>query len=465
MPTYSIPEENIEALEKKLAVIQRKCAKYGCDFMYRRVGEHMIKRKEEVEWSWSPVTYWAKMIDIEVEGKAVAENGWEIVGAVEKLEGGNFITPFIDRQIPERYRNAEMICEHCQSKRARKSVVLMYNEEKDEWKQVGKSCMLDFTGKFNAEDAAFIAQFFDSIRSYADEYCKSYALDPYRAWWDTKTVLCYAVECIKHWGYQKEGWGDNDRTNMRIARCLFQHPQDTNIQSLMASVKFDAMSTANVALVEDICSRLLALDAEDEYTENLQILLKSEQIQFSKFQFVASAVPYYNRLVAREEEQKREAAMSPSNFIGEVGDKIVFDIDSISLVGMYTSSYGYSSQTTYRYKFVTPEGNIVMWDASNPIWEHWDAEKIDGVATVVGLPLQIKATVKKLDEFRGVKQTWITRGKVTQRTERILNRYVNQILDMKVVTPRDLKVADPDSTNGAEEGLQVFFEACEALDA
>ena len=50
MPTYMIPEENIELLEKKLAVIQRKCAKYGCDFMYRRIGEHMQKRTEEVEY-------------------------------------------------------------------------------------------------------------------------------------------------------------------------------------------------------------------------------------------------------------------------------------------------------------------------------------------------------------------------------------------------------------------------------
>ena len=463
MPTYSIPEENIELLEKKLATIQRKCAKYGCDFMYRRIGEHMTKRTERIECDY--ITWSVKMIDIEVEGKAIAENGWEIVGVIEKLEGGNFITPLTDRPIPERYRNAEMICEHCQSKRARKSVVLMYNEEKDEWKQVGKSCMLDFTGKFNAEDAAFIAQFFDSIRSYADEYITSYRPDPYRAYWDTKTVLAYAVECVKHWGYQKEGTLEIDRTNRRIARCLFE--RDSKIKALMESVKFDPMSTANVALVEDICSRLLALDADDDYTKNLQALLRTDEIEFGKFQFVASAVPYYNRLVAREAEQKREAAAgAASNFLGSVGDKITFDIESIQLVGTYESSYGYSSQTTYRYKFTTPEGNIVMWDASNPIWSHWSTQRIDNVVTVEGLPLQIRATVKKHDEFRGVKQTWITRGKVTARTERILYKYVNQILDMPIVTPRDLKVTDTtNSINGAEEGLRVFFEACEALDA
>lgn len=38
--TYSIPECNIESLEKKLTRIRNKCDKYGLAFKYERTGEH-----------------------------------------------------------------------------------------------------------------------------------------------------------------------------------------------------------------------------------------------------------------------------------------------------------------------------------------------------------------------------------------------------------------------------------------
>lgn len=418
MPTFAIPEENISSLEQKLAVIQRKCAKYGCDFMYRRTGEHMVKRVETVDGM--KVSWQVKMIDVEVEGKAIAENGWEIVGAIEKLDGGNFITPFTDRPIPERYRNAEMICEHCQSKRARKSVVLMYNEEKDEWKQVGKSCMLDFTGKFNAEDAAFIAQFFKSISDYVDSYVHVSGSDPYANYWETKTVLCYAIECIKHWGYQKEWTPTMDRTNTRIARCLFQQAQDTKIKSIMSDVKFDPMSTENVTLAETICSRLLALDAKDDYTTNLQVLLRTEAIQFEKFQFVASAVPYYNRLIQKEEADRVRKEQSKSQFVGEVGQRLTVDIASIELISTWENTYGYSTTTTCRYQITDVNGNVFMWDASGYLLSVGCEVFNDEEAHCwrkLGEPSQLVGTVKKHDEFRGVKQTWLTRCRVTARKQ------------------------------------------------
>ena len=42
---YSIPEMNMEALEKKLARIAKKAAKYGCDFRFEKIGEHFETRE------------------------------------------------------------------------------------------------------------------------------------------------------------------------------------------------------------------------------------------------------------------------------------------------------------------------------------------------------------------------------------------------------------------------------------
>ena len=104
---------------------------------------------------------------------------------------------------------------------------------------------------------------------------------------------------------------------------------------------------------------------------------------------------------ARDEKNKVES--ETSNFVGEVGKRIVIsNIDTITAVTTWYNEYG----STTRYKIADKSGNIYMWDSSTGIY--LDAQ-LDGTYREV---VSITGTIKKHDEFRGVKQTWITRCKV-----------------------------------------------------
>ena len=72
---------------------------------------------------------------------------------------------------------------------------------------------------------------------------------------------------------------------------------------------------------------------------------------------------------------------------------MVFKIKEYKLVTSWENEYGY----TYLQKFVTEEGNILIWYGSTVI----DFEKGS-----------IKATVKAHNEREGIKQTIITRTAV-----------------------------------------------------
>lgn len=148
---YTIHEGNMQKAEKKLTTLKNKCEKYGCNFKCDVIGE-LFAEVEEGRI--------AKFFVLDVEGEAKV-NGWRFVATVEHTEAGNIIRAFDNTvEIPERYRTSEAVCEHCNSKRRRKDTYLIVNES-GEFKQVGKSCLKDFTNGLTAEAiAAYSVSFY-----------------------------------------------------------------------------------------------------------------------------------------------------------------------------------------------------------------------------------------------------------------------------------------------------------------
>ena len=454
MSRYFIPESAIDSLETKLATIRRKCAKYGCEFSYSRIGETFKKVDiYDEEGRWTKVTI--KAIEVEVSGTAIAESGWRLAGKIEHLETGNVIHSFGDATIPDWYRSASPRCEHCNSDRHRKETYVLYHAENNSWKQVGSSCLKDFTGYVSAEMAAAIASVYTLVERVAEDRIH---IERSPKYFEIESVMCYAIECVKHWGYHKAEEG-HAATRNQVIDLMHKHMK---LPASIGSVTFDPMSTTNLQTFKDMRSRLLALNANDDYTNNLQVFLKAEDVPENGLGIVVSAVPYYNNLIAREAEQNKLAEASNSEFIGTVGHRITVDIATVKLLNIYDGYYG----STRRYQIIDVHGNVLMWDASNSIWDTVCVEDSPNGDVVEGLPLQLIGTIKKHDEFRGIKQTWLTRCRVTERTDNVLHRAVwdTQLGVGTVINPRELYQQlsswTPKSTKASDE----IMMAIESLD-
>lgn len=456
MSRYFIPESAIDSLETKLATIRRKCAKYGCEFSYSRIGETFKKVDiQDEEGQRNRVTI--KAIEVEVSGTAIAESGWKLAGKIEHLETGNVIHSFSDAVIPDRYRSASPRCEHCNSDRHRKETYVLYHAENNSWKQVGSACLKDFTGYVSAEMAAAIASVYTLFEQVAEDRIYIASSPKY---FDIESVMCYAIECVKHWGYHKSEEG-NDATRERVRDLMHTHMK---FPASIGAVTFDPMSTTNLQTFKDIRSRLLALDANDDYTNNLQVFLKAERIPENGLGILVSAVPYYNKMIARETEQRKLEEASNSKFIGNIGQRLTVDIATVKLLNIYDGYYG----STWRYQIIDAQGNVFMWDASNSIWDTFRVKDSLNGDVVEGLPLQLVGTVKKHDEFRGIKQTWLTRCRVTERTDKVLHRAVRdtqvQVGVGTVINPRELYQQLSSWTPGSTDASNEVMEALELLD-
>lgn len=108
------------------------------------------------------------------------------------------------------------------------------------------------------------------------------------------------------------------------------------------------------------------------------------------------------KIVALREQalNKVQAQAKSTNYLGNVGEKIEFVVKDISK--LYTSSVniGYGREIySITYKIVTTDGSAVLWTTGTCLDE-----------TVIGKT--IKGTIKELKEYKGEKETVITRGKV-----------------------------------------------------
>lgn len=153
---YAIYEGNMERLEKKLTRIFNKCKAYGCDFHYQQTGEVFKELKDE-----NGKTYNARFVLVEAEGTAVI-NDWEFIAEVDHTEKGNIITG-VGVEVPEQYYISKPVCEHCNSNRYRKNTYIVRNKTTGEFKQVGKSCLKDFTHGMSAEAVTQYMSLFDTL--------------------------------------------------------------------------------------------------------------------------------------------------------------------------------------------------------------------------------------------------------------------------------------------------------------
>lgn len=413
MDTYRIYEGFMDDLKKKVATIEKKCKKYGCEFHFAEVGEEFAEVEIPNTWDEEKKTRKTKVcrfVIVEAEGTAVL-NGWELVAYVENTEVGNILHKVnTEVEIPERYRNGDRYCEHCHTRRRRKQVCIVRNVETNEFKQVGSTCLKDFTRGMSASVVAMMAEFRDIFATAESAplggngwRCKEYH--------EVEELLRYTAETIRLFGYKKS---EDEYPTRQEAREFYDYDRGEyddvfckeirrKISEKKAKSGFNPQSESAKEMVEKALAWIKEQEASNDYMHNLKVATSLKYIDLRNMGLLVSLFPTWNKALEREAEQRlREEQMKAerkSNWVGEVGKRITVAVENGSVVTSWENCFdGYHYTTTYMYKFIDAEGNVIIWKTSTRI----DEEEVT----------QITGTVKEHREFREVKQTVLTRCKV-----------------------------------------------------
>lgn len=387
--TYEIYEGNMDRLSKKLTTISNKCAKYGCEFHFEELGETFRNVKDED----SGEIRTARFITVDVSGKAQISN-WEFIATIEHSKPINIIRSFRPEvEIPEHFYTVDTYCEHCRTRRVRKDTYIVRNTETGEFKQVGKSCLRDFTGGLSAEQVA-------SYISWFDEVIKGEYVEPgFKSYDSTEEVLQFAVESVRLYGFTKtEAYAGADSTRDVVYEQLHRYGR---YRDRITKDGFDPDHKGNAEKTKAIMAWVESLPEQFGYISNLKATMARPYCERRDIGIICSAVASYNREIeyqARKAVQRKQA--SSSQWVGNEGDRIELHNLQVRLLTSWETMYG----VTYLYKFIDEQGNTLTWKTGKWL----------GVADEItpDLRISLKGTIKKHSEFNHELQTELTRCSV-----------------------------------------------------
>jgi hypothetical protein len=395
MQTYNIPSWGKIQLEEKVQKLNKRANKIGCPELQLKV------LNEELVDEMVPAPSYAidgqmeksgrkiKMFEIELVGDPVRINGWEFLAALTHTVEGNLIrqTPIAIEQklgINEKYRTASNNCDHCKMDRPRKNTYIVRNIETGEIKQVGSTCLVDFLGHC---DPSVIEHHFNSLDAAEDiDYGKGQRNDFYISLHHYLEHVCTMIR-VNGWVSSKVAYEEAKTSTATRAW--------SNMFLSQGGEKLEPITDDDKQLAEKVIAWGKTLkDRTDnsDYFHNLSVLFQLDYVDDKSLGLIASSVVVYQKEVEKVIEKAKGPKFVSEHF-GEVGKRAVYSLTLLGCKVLEGGEYG----PTFFYRFVDEKNHVAVWFASNDI----------GVE--VGEVVTLKATVKKHDEYKGMKQTVLTR--------------------------------------------------------
>jgi len=371
---YQIPLQKLDKLEKKINRIINKGAPIKFEIGEDCLIPYTIDGIYEINGSLK--TFYMKAKEVFVEGVYVI-NGWRFVATLEHKESGNIIRcvdSSLEGKIPEKYRTCAPYCDHCKQSRHRKDTYLIYNESTNEFKQVGKSCLMEYTCGLSADVCAQICSSISMCEQASDlddEFMRVVRNS-------MRNSSCASSKEVKEisYNYVKQNGYKSGETTRAISDLVFG--RGTN-------------DKASKEDIEKVDAWVNSMDANNDYLKNAKVAWNSKYSEYRDIAFIASLInTYFKEMIKLEELNKTN-----NTYMGEVGDKVVFKVASRRV--LYSKGkYAYYGDEVLVWEIHDEQGHTILWSTS----------------TFVSVDDIIQAKIKSLGEYKGVKQTIITRGTI-----------------------------------------------------
>ncbi len=391
--TFRLPE----AL-KVLSKIRKKSTRYKNDPISFEIGEVILEERligynEMMEPKMLTVSY----TELHVTGNAPKIDGFRFIGKIEMLGETALLQAVPGEVIPETYRvNPTTICEHCKTNRDRKDVYVVYEIKTGEYKQVGRTCLRDYLGIDNP--AAIVAHFgwmaevkgleeygrfgkgslmygLHEVLSYAAFFCSTIGYKPTSEMNSTVGLVCMMLD------FKNE------------VRKDYIRDYEEN------KAKYDKTADEVIAWVRAIEPG--ESKWHGNYINNLRTIFIEDLIyRTSHLGLVVSAVRSYEKALGYEAEEARRHE-KPSEYVGTVGERL----KKISAVFMDKRVIGQGEWgDRIMIRFITNDRDELIWFTGEY------AASQNGL--YVGQELVLSGTVKTHKDFKGQKQTYLSRVKV-----------------------------------------------------
>ena len=215
--------------------------------------------------------------------------------------------------------------------------------------------------------------------------------------------MAYTSAVVKVYGYVGAGNRNSTADNVKDFYAIdhgyhFFAETEEAIKTKMQEVSFEVTEDDN-KVADKIISFIENMEESNNYIHNLKVLCSNEMVKYSNINLLCSAIVCWNRELERIERNakraKENAELMNSEYMGNIGDRITFAIDSWKALTSWETEWG----VTVLYRFIDTNGNVIIWKSSKYIDSEKEVTKLTG-------------TIKEHKEYNGVKQTVVNRCRV-----------------------------------------------------
>lgn len=321
--------------------------------------------------------------------------GWKYLGSIEFLNGGpgaedGRLVHGDDPRVGT-YRDGDDGCDHCGYARNRNKVVVLVNDE-DELTKVGSTCLKDFLGYHGDPEKVtwFAEDIGNTISELSEEGGRFHAPDDV----PTDVFIALSTATVRTFGWVAKSSYDGIPTARRVSDLFFP-PRETkhnkDYLDELATVKITDSDETKAAAIKAWAAEL---DLTNNYLGNVRVVLGGNYVSLKHFGIAASAVGTYDREMGFAAERVAKEAGIVSEWVGTVGKRETFTLE-VTRIHVYETAYGTSRIVVFK----DEAGNTVKTFTSG----NW------AYRAEVGDKLVAKGTVKEHGEYKGTKETVLTR--------------------------------------------------------
>lgn len=397
-----ILEINKGWLEDKIEKINKRARKIGVPELILTFGE--VKERKYFEKPSDISEKIERFFETTLTGKIPTYNGWELIACFQREDQLVLIRTVPGKEVPIELRPTEISCEHCGYKRMRRKSFLLHSNL-DGFKEVGSTCVKDFFGHDPSRVFDWATLDFGDLLNHASSDRSGMMANS--AIIDLKPFLAMTAAVIEVDGWTSKTTAREDETRSAtvwevMEQCFPPFPIPKDFKKIRPTEKDVALAEETIEYFEN------HQDTDNDYIYSCKQVAELGYVPEWQSALACSMVWVILRQKMEVEERK---ARKPSEHLGEIKDRLTMKVTYIAKHG-FEGSFGWTHIHTMR----DEEDNVIKWfTGSNlnykvPVFNDAGAQIGHGYEDYeIGDALWITGTVKAHDEYKGQKQTNLTR--------------------------------------------------------
>jgi hypothetical protein len=404
--TYTVATHHMDRLNKEVAKLNKRADKIGCDpisivvietkqIPHPEIYQALLEKYNNLPKSILDAIPTIEAFEVQIVGTGPKIDGYKFVGTLDHytMPGKVIVSTVPGEHIPPTFFNAKPICDHCNKIRSRIETFIVENENDKVCVQVGRNCLKDFFG----HDVNVVVRWMQRLNTLMNELDDNSYISGgshYVYNFLAMEALTNTIAVVRKYGWISKAKSDtgHEATSSTVAFMMIPQTreQDEKMrQELIASLQFEPQDLIEAtAAVEWLRTQ----SADNEYMHNLKLLEDQPIVSYKLMGYWCSLIATYHRVSLKLEEEKRERETKLNEHIGSIKDRIEMQVNCVNI--SHTDGY-YGTICIHR--MLDTDGRTVIWFANA------DAKMEPGSN------YNIKATIKKHDEYKDWKQTIVTR--------------------------------------------------------